>query len=66
MLDEACDLGEGFTAGVCDSLVLSCIRVWLAGRACNDYVDAVGEGLEGGWGDAVRVEGETAVPTDEG
>ena len=48
MLDEACDLGEGFAAGVCDSLVFSRIRVWLAGWACYYDVDAFGEGLEGG------------------
>ena len=66
MLDEAGDLDEGFTAGVRGPFVLSCIRVRLARRSCDNYVDAVGEGVHGGWADAARVEGEAAVPANEG
>jgi hypothetical protein len=66
MLDEAGDLDEGFAARVFGPLVFACIRVQLARRSGDTYVDAFGEGVEGGWVDAARIEGEAAVPADEG
>ena len=66
VLNESGDLDEGPTAGVLGPLVFARIRVRLARGSSYDDVYAVGEGLETGWADAVGVEGESAVPADEG
>ena len=66
MLDESSDLDEGFSAGVFGPLVFTRIRVRLARGAGYDDIYALGEGLQGGWADAVSVEEEAASLTDEG
>ncbi len=66
MLDESDDLDEGPAAGVLGPFVFARIRVRMSRGSSYDDVYAVGEGLEGGWANAVGVEGESAVPADEG
>ena len=66
VLDMSSDLDEGFAAGVFCPFVFTCIRVRLTRGPGYDDIYAFRQGLHGGWADAVSVEGEAAIPTDEG
>ncbi len=57
VLDESRHLDEGLAAEVFDPLVPSCIRVRPTGRASDNEVYPVGEGVQGGRVDAVSIEG---------
>ncbi len=48
VLDETGDLDEGFAAGAFGPFVFACIRVRLARRSGDNYVYALGEGVQGG------------------
>ncbi len=57
VLDESRHLDEGLAAGIFGAPVPARIRVWLAGWAGDDEVYSFWEGVQGGWVDAVGIEG---------
>ena len=64
VLNKSSDLEKGLASWVSEAFVAASIRVWLAGRSCDDDVDAIWEVREYGGRKAVCVEWDPSVPVD--